>query len=141
MPRKRAFSTPAGPAFDAPLSDLNITPLIDVMLVLLVMMILTLPTVLHKVAVDLPQGKAPPSETVAHPLLLARDGTVTLDGAALSDAAMPARFKALDADPKALLVMKADPEARYERFDQVLAEAKRAGITRLGFAGNEAMVE
>ncbi len=37
--------------------------------------------------------------------------------------------------------MKTDPEARYERFDQVLAEAKRAGITRLGFAGNEAMVE
>ena len=100
MPRKRAFSAPAGPAFDAPLSDLNITPLIDVMLVLLVMMILTLPTVLHKVPIDLPQGKAPPSETVTHPLVLARDGTVTLDGVGLSDAGMPARFKALDADPK-----------------------------------------
>jgi biopolymer transport protein ExbD len=141
MPRKRAFSTPASPAFDAPLSDLNITPLIDVMLVLLVMMILTLPTVLHKVPIDLPQDKAPPSETVTHPLVLARDGTVTLDGAGLSDAAMPARFKALDADPKALLVMRTDPQARYARFDAVLAEVKRAGITRLGFAGNEAMVE
>ena len=141
MPRKRAFSAPAGPAFDAPLSDLNITPLIDVMLVLLVMMILTLPTVLHKVPIDLPQGKAPPSETVTHPLVLARDGTVTLDGVGLSDAGMPSRFKALDADPKALLVMRTDPEARYARFDAVLAEVKRAGITRLGFAGNEAMVE
>ncbi len=40
-----------------------------------------------------------------------------------------------------LLVMRTDPEARYDRFDQVLAEVKRAGITRLGFAGNEAMVE
>ena len=141
MPRKRAFSAPAGPDFDAPLSDLNITPLIDVMLVLLVMMILTLPTVLHKVPIDLPQGKASPSETVTHPLVLARDGTVTLDGVGLSDAGMPARFKALDADPKALLVMRTDPEARYARFDAVLAEVKRAGITRLGFAGNEAMVE
>jgi len=141
MPRKRAFSTSGSPAFDVPLSDLNITPLIDVMLVLLVMMILTLPTVLHKVPIDLPQGKAPPSETVTHPLVLARDGTVTLDGAALSDAAMPARFKALDADLKALLVMRTDPQARYARFDAVLAEVKRAGITRLGFAGNEAMVE
>jgi biopolymer transport protein ExbD len=141
MPRKRAFSTSGSPAFDAPLSDLNITPLIDVMLVLLVMMILTLPTVLHKVPIDLPQGKAPPSETVTHPLVLARDGRVTLDGVALSDAAMPARFKALDADPKALLVMRTDPQARYDRFDAVLAEVKRAGITRLGFAGNEAMVE
>jgi biopolymer transport protein ExbD len=111
------------------------------MLVLLVMMILTLPTVLHKVPIDLPQGKAPPSETVTHPLVLARDGTVTLDGVGLSDAGMPARFKALDADPKALLVMRTDPEARYARFDAVLAEVKRAGITRLGFAGNEAMVE
>ncbi|GAA0668309.1 biopolymer transport protein ExbD [Sphingomonas insulae] len=141
MPRKRAFSPATGPAFDAPLSDLNITPLIDVMLVLLVMMILTLPTVLHEVPVDLPQGYAPPSETVTHPLVLARDGGVTRDGVVLSDAAMPARFKALDADRKALLVMRTDPEARYERFDQVLSEVKRAGITRLGFAENEALVE
>lgn len=97
--------------------DVNTTPLIDVMLVLLVMMILTLPTVLHKVAVDLPQGSAPPSETVTHPLVLARNGTVTLDGMALTDTAMPARFGALRADPTALLVMRTDPEARYDRFD------------------------
>lgn len=145
MPRPRAFS-PArrfagSPAFEEPLSELNITPLIDVMLVLLVMMILTLPTVLHKVALDLPQGSAPPSETVTHPLVLARNGTVTLDGMALTDAAMPARFGALKADPAALLVMRTDPKARYDRFDAVLAEVKRTGITRLGFAGNEAMVE
>jgi len=140
MPRQCAFSPAAAPAFDQPLSELNITPLIDVMLVLLVMMILTLPTVLHKVPIDLPQGYAPPSETVTHPLVLARDGGVTLDGVGLSDAAMPARFKALDADAKALLVMRTDSEVRYERFDQVLAEVTRAGITRLGFAGNEAMV-
>jgi hypothetical protein len=54
---------------------------------------------------------------------------------------MPARFRALRTDPAALLVMRTDPEARYDRFDQVLAEVKRAGTTRLGFAGNEAMVE
>ena len=145
MPRKRAFSPASGPAtghaIGEPLSELNITPLIDVMLVLLVMMILTLPTVLHKVAVDLPQGYAPPGETVTHPLVLARGGEVTLDGVALADAAMPARFRALRADPAALLVMRTDPEARYDRFDHVLAEVKRAGITRLGFAGNEAMVK
>jgi biopolymer transport protein ExbD len=66
---------------------------------------------------------------------------VTPDGVALADAAIPARFKALDADRTALLVMRTDPETRYARFDQVLVEVKRAGITRLGFAGNEAMVE
>ena len=82
------------------------------LLVLLVMMILTLPTELHKVPVDLPQGYAPPSETVTHPLVLGRDGAVMLDGVGVSEAALPARFRALNADRTALLVMKTDPEAR-----------------------------
>ncbi|USU09842.1 hypothetical protein NF700_06130 [Sphingomonadaceae bacterium OTU29MARTA1] len=55
--------------------------------------------------------------------------------------AISARFKALRANPAALLATRTDPEARYDRFDHVLAEMKRAGITRLGFEGNEAIVE
>jgi biopolymer transport protein ExbD len=66
---------------------------------------------------------------------------VTLDGVALAHAGMPARFKAPHADSAALLVMRTDPEASYDRFDQVLAEVKRTQITRLGFAGSEVMVE
>ena len=46
---------------------------------------------------------------------------------------------AINADPKAVLVMHTDPTTRYERFDQVLAVVKRAGVTRLGFHGNEAL--
>lgn len=149
MPRRCAFSSSsrsprfwcAAPTPDAPLSGFTITPLIDVLLVLLVMMILTLPTVLHTVPVDLPQGYAPPPETVTHPLVLGRDGDVMQDGVGVSGAAMPARFRVLNADRTALLVMKTDPETRYERCDQVLVEVKRAGMTWLGFAGNAAMVE
>jgi len=137
--RRHHLAAPAGGGEIA--EGINITPLIDVMLVLLVMFILSIPAMTHKVPIDLPQGKAPPGDTVTHTLVLARDGTVHLDGTPVTDAALPARFQALKADPAALLVMKTDPEARYERFDQVLAEAKRAGITRLGFAGNDAMVE
>ena len=65
-------------------------------------------------------------------------GGVTLDGV---DLRMPTRVEALDADAKALLVMHTDPEVRYACFDQVLADVKRAGITRLGFARNDAVVE
>jgi biopolymer transport protein ExbD len=138
MRRQRAFapSYAAAPVGE-PLSELNITPLIDVMLVLLVMMILTLPQVLHKVPIDLPQD-APDAYVPrnVHRLELTRAGGVTLDGAPVADAALPARLAAVKADPNGLLVMRTDPETRYERFDQTLAVVKRAGITRLGFAGN-----
>jgi biopolymer transport protein ExbD len=130
------------PAIDAsPISDLNITPLIDVLLVLLVMFILILPTITHEVPVELPQPSADNSlPTVSHRLVLARGGGVSLDGAAVDDAGLTGRLAAVRADRQAVLVMRTDPEARYERFDQVLAVVKRAGITRLGFEGNREMV-
>ena len=118
------------------MAELNITPLIDVMLVLLVMFILAVPAITHKVPVDLPQaGIVPPADRVTHRLELLRDGSVRLDGAALADAALPARLGALARDPATLLTFRADGQARYERADQLLAEIKRAGITRLGFEG------
>lgn len=123
------------------IGELNITPLIDVMLVLLVMFIITLPAMTHKVPIDLPGGPNPNLPQETHRLVLARGGSLTLDGRAVSDADLPARLKAMRADPQAVLTMRTDPEARYERFDQTLAIVKRAGVTRLGFEGNEGMVE
>ncbi|MBM6576461.1 biopolymer transporter ExbD [Microvirga sp. SRT01] len=148
MSRSRSFASPYASARGAtasgigePISGLNITPLIDVMLVLLVMMIMILPTTLHKVTIDLPAPGGTTEPRIEHRLDLSRSGVAVLDGVATSDTALPARLAVLKADPKALLVMNTDPEARYERFDQVLAVVKRAGITRLGFVGNERMVE
>jgi len=121
-----------------PMSALNITPLIDVMLVLLVMMILTIPAITHKVPLDLPQpGDGPTAHPVVHQLDLAANGALHLDGAALDPAALPAKLTALKADPQAELHVNTDPMAHYGRFDETLATIKRAGITRLGFVGNE----
>jgi biopolymer transport protein ExbD len=121
-----------------PMSALNITPLIDVMLVLLVMMILTIPAMTHKVPLDLPQpGPVNEAKMVIHQLDLAANGALRLDGAALAPAALPQRLAALKADPTAELHVNTDPMAQYGRFDATLATIKRAGITRLGFVGNE----
>ncbi|VVT23111.1 conserved hypothetical protein [Sphingomonas sp. EC-HK361] len=126
----------------APIDGINITPLIDVMLVLLVMFIITLPATMHQIPIDLPQpGPDKALPRTMHRLEIARGGAVALDGARVSQAALAARLGTLAQDPQAMLVMKTDPQARYDTFVQTTATVKRAGITRLGFEGNAGMVE
>jgi len=125
-------------AYAQPIDTPNITPLIDVMLVLLIMMILTLPVATHKVTVDLPNGPAralPDQKT--HRLDIAASGALSLDGVAISERALPDQLVAITADKNALLTLNTDSGTRYETFDRVLATVKRAGITKLGFVGNE----
>jgi biopolymer transport protein ExbD len=119
-----------------PLSAMNMTPLIDVLLVLLVMMILTIPMITHKVPVDLPRSGlvGPP---VTHRIDLDAGGRLAWNGAPIPDTALPARLAAMLREPNARLEIRADAAARYERFDQTLAVIKRAGVTKLGFVGNE----
>ncbi|MDO7843229.1 ExbD/TolR family protein [Sphingomonas immobilis] len=125
-----------------PLSALNITPLIDVLLVLIVMLILTIPMVTHKVPVDLNGPGDPPVTTppTVHRIAIARDGALTWDAAALADAALPARLAAMRREDNVQLEIAADGEATYDRFDHILATIKQAGITKLGFVGNERFV-
>lgn len=121
-----------------PFASMNITPLIDVLLVLIVTLIMTIPIMTHKVPIELPPpGPVSPELAVVHRIDLKADGGLALDGGAISLAALPARLAALRADPNAQLQVRADGASRYERFDQTLAVIKRAGITRLGFVGNE----
>ncbi|HEX8301723.1 biopolymer transporter ExbD [Sphingomonas sp.] len=118
-------------------SQINVTPFIDVMLVLIVMMLLSLPLATHKVAVELPNGNPPPDIVIKpHQLTIDRAGALFFDGRPVSDAALPATLGAMQAQPGAVLQMNPDPEARYERFESVLATVKRAGVTRLGFTGH-----
>lgn len=134
----RASFTPVRLEHSQPMATMNLTPLIDVLLVLLVMMIITVPLVTNTVPIDLPQpSRVDAPDHRFHRLDLAADGRLAWDGAAIADAALPARLAALQREPAADLQIAANAAARYERFDQVLATIKRAGITRLGFVGNE----
>jgi biopolymer transport protein ExbD len=127
------------PATNTPvMSEINTTPLIDVMLVLLIMMILTVPITYHKVPVDLPQGRADGTPPPVHRITLDAQGGLSWDGAAISEAALPARLAALKADPALpVLHLKTDAETPYVRFDETVATIQRAGIERLGLVGNE----
>lgn len=132
---RHATAVPS-PAFQ-PFAQINITPLIDVMLVLLIMFILTIPAATHKVPLDLPRAgghAAPPAET--HRLRIAEDGALSFDGATIDEPALRTRLAAVAAGGSTLQLETAS-EARYARFDQILADIKRSGITRLGFVGNE----
>jgi biopolymer transport protein ExbD len=123
-----------------PLSAINITPLIDVMLVLLIMMILTIPIASHKIPIDLPnQAPVAPSLETPHRLEIAETGALRWDGRAIRDAELPALLASSVRDG-GVLHLKTDPGTSYRRFNLVLADVKRAGVTRLGFIGHEQMV-
>jgi biopolymer transport protein ExbD len=124
----------------APISELNTTPLIDVMLVLLIMFIITIPLSTHAVKIDLPSGPPPAAAPVPETHVLAMDaaGRLFLDGAPQPEASLRARLRAIeDANPLAIFHFRVDGTTRYEHFDRVLAEVKKAGVQNLGFVGNQ----
>ena len=123
----------------APIATINTTPLIDMMLVILIMLIVTIPMSTHKVPLDLPGPSTVPREPPpVHRLAIQASGALLWDGQTLPAAALPARLGALQADPALpVLELDAEGEARYERVDQIFAQIRRAGVTRLGFVGNE----
>ncbi|MFM9851523.1 MAG: ExbD/TolR family protein [Sphingomonadaceae bacterium] len=123
---------------DLPICEINTTPMIDVMLVLLIMLMLTLPRPTHKVAIDLPSanGKAAVPPPV-HRLSISETGSYSWDGAPLTAAALPTTLRAFAADPRApILHLETNQNTTYDRFDHTLALVKRAGITKIGFVGN-----
>jgi len=121
-----------------PISAINVTPFIDVLLVLLIMIILTVPIATQKLPIDLPQGARdvtipPPAP---HKLLIDRQGTLFWDGTQVKDAQLPALLASVAKSEDEVLHLQTDPETRYERFNLILGKIKRAGVTRLGFVGN-----
>ena len=124
-----------------PIPTINTTPLIDMMLVILIMLIVSIPISTHKVPLDLPSAPPPDfprTPPPIHRLAIEASGALLWDGQALPAASLPARLAAFQADPLLpVLDLNADGEARYERVDQVFAQIRRAGVTRLGFVGNE----
>ena len=131
--RRIAFATAA----EQPFSTINTTPIIDVMLVLLIMFIITLPLMTHSVKIDLPTDGLT-QDFERHELALDSASRLTWDGSPIDEAALPARLAAFRAQSRDnILHFRTDAETRYEDFDRVLAKVKRAGVEQLGFVGNE----
>ncbi|MEA3017854.1 MAG: biopolymer transport protein ExbD [Sphingomonadales bacterium] len=118
-----------------PIADINTTPLVDVMLVLLIMFILIIPVGTHKVPLDRPVPR-PGEPPQTHRLDLDAAGRLFWDGRPVAAPELTRRLRALAADPaRPALEINADAETRYDRFDEVLAAVRRAGVTRMGFVG------
>ena len=124
--------------------DINTTPLIDVMLVLIIMLIITIPVQLHSVNLNLPAGNPPPPTKPPEVVTIDVDfdGTVVWNGETLRDrAALQARLRdaVAIADPPEVHV-RPNKLVEYRHVAAVLAESQRLGVTKLGIVGNEQFV-
>ena len=133
----------SGGAEGEPMMDINTTPLIDVMLVLLIMFIITIPIQTHAVKLDLPQDQPnqtpPPVDPVKNKVVITPQGQVLWNGTPI-DLVTLRQYLDLtqQMNPIPELHLQPDPNARYELVDQVLAVTKRAHVEKMGFVGNEA---
>jgi len=126
---------------DEPMMDINTTPLIDVMLVLLIMFIITLPVMTHAVKLDMPQAKnTPPPPVVVEPIQLEIDwdGTIIWNGTPVQLNALEGYFRVEAAkNPQPEVHVRPNRRAPYDTVAKALALAQRNGMQRIGFVGNE----
>jgi biopolymer transport protein ExbD len=132
-----------GSAEGEPMMDINTTPLIDVMLVLLIMFIITIPIQTHAVKMDLPQDQPnqpqPPVDPVKNKVVITPQGQVLWNGAPVELVTLRQYLDLTQQmNPIPELHLQPDPNARYELVDEVLAVTKRAHVEKMGFVGNEA---
>jgi len=125
-----------------PMLDINVTPLIDVLLVLLIMFIITIPVQTHAVKLDLPQDQntpPPPIMPTKNKVVITAGGQILWNGTPVSPQQLRLYLEATQQmDPIPELHLQPEPQARYELVDQVLAITKRAHVDKMGFVGNEA---
>ena len=126
-----------------PMMDINTTPLIDVMLVLLIMFIITIPIQTHAVKLDLPQDQPnqqpPPIDPVKNKIVITPANEVLWNGTAIDLVRLRQYLDVTQTmNPIPELHLQPDPNARYELVDEVLAVTKRARVEKMGFVGNEA---
>ncbi len=127
-----------------PLAEINMIPLIDVMLVLLVIFIVTAPLLTHAVKIDLPKATSTPNVTQPDNVQLAiRDsGEVLWNGNAVTRDELIERLAAVAATvPQPELHLRADRLTHYEHVARVMADAARRGVTRIGFVSEPDTME
>ena len=120
----------------APMAEINVVPLVDVMLVLLVIFIVTAPLLTHSVKIDLPKASSSPNLTrpVHVQLGIREDGSLHWNGAAVEMQELESHFSAAAMqEPQPELHIRADRLVPYERVAQVMSKAAKAGLGRIGF--------
>ena len=121
----------------APMSEINVTPLVDVMLVLLIIFMITAPLLVAGVPVDLPESRAGALDQQAKPVQIAldKDGGIFIDDVAVSNAELSRRLAALAAEPAPpegrRIYLRADRTLDYGRVMRVMGELNRAGLNRV----------
>ena len=124
-----------------PMMDMNMTPLIDVLLVLLIMFIITIPIQTHAVKVDLPSNSTtnpPPIDAQKNKVSIDAAGTVSWNGAPVDDVTLRQYLdQTTQMTPEPELHFQPDPNAKYDVVDRTLAVIKRSSVSKLGFIGNE----
>jgi len=121
---------------DDVMSEINMTPLVDVMLVLLIIFIITIPVMKHSVNVDLPVATSKPQVIQPQTIRLTVDaqGQYYWNDALVSESALPGLMQTEAAhEPQPELHIRGDQAVRYERVAQALAAAQRAGLRKIGF--------
>jgi biopolymer transport protein ExbD len=126
-----------------PVSDMNIVPLIDVLLVLIVMFIITIPIQTHAVKLDLPQDQPnqepPPIDPVKNKIVVTAQNAILWNGTPVNPDQLRQYLEiSQQMNPTPELHLQPEPAARYELVDEVLAITKRANVEKMGFVGNEA---
>ena len=121
---------------DEVMNEINMTPLVDVMLVLLIIFIITIPVMKHSVNIELPRASNQPQDAKPQTIRLTVDaeGKYFWNDALVDEAELDALLQAeAQKKPQAPLHIRGDRAVRYERVAQAMAAAQRAGMTQIGF--------
>jgi biopolymer transport protein ExbD len=136
-----AMNSQTGDEDDGVMNEINMTPLVDVMLVLLIVFMVTIPVIRHAVKIDLPHASSQKEDVKpAHiDVSIQADGNVLWDGEPVDEPALRTKIaSAAQAMPQPELHLSADRKVAYEHVAQVMSDAQSGGLTKIGFVTDPA---